>query len=513
MSAETRRLALPARFVLAVFAMLFLFAFPAQAAGRKGIVTTDAVAYASPVINDRIAGYCEAGITVTVTETRNGFYRISEDSYVAEDPYTGTPISNGEGAWIPAHYVYLTGTDTSALRRMGEGTAQKETKVYAKPKDSSAVFGVIKSGAVRNLYLQSGDWYMIYTGGRFAWVRSADFYFTKAVGGRRITQAILTANAQMRVGPGEEFPVQKRLPEGTVVNVYEISGNYMKVYKGGAYFWVDSAYLYDLAKGDPGINDRIGRGVTVKKTLIYEKPGTRSKVLGSIPSGRTRNLYAQSGNWYQIYSNGRFAWVRADAFDFTESSARVRVSVGKVQTAVRTHYGAGEDYETVLQYKPGTAVNIYAQTRSWYLLYRGGKYVWAPSWYFGSVRAASSGSYLVATPCYQQLNEFRAADGLSPLVRDAKLEQLAKIRAKELVELYSHVRPNGDTGLSIIPGYGWKGENIGRGAGLSTCTAIMAGWYNSGSHRDNMLSENYRRVGIAGFTADGVYYWVQLFAS
>ena len=33
----------------------------------------------------------------------------------------------------------------------------------------------------------------------------------------------------MRVGPGEEVPVQKRLPEGTVVNVYEISGNYMKV--------------------------------------------------------------------------------------------------------------------------------------------------------------------------------------------------------------------------------------------------------------------------------------------
>lgn len=116
-------------------------------------------------------------------------------------------------------------------------------------------------------------------------------------------------------------------------------------------------------------------------------------------------------------------------------------------------------------------------------------------------------------------------NGLAALEYDVNLEAIAKVRAKELAESYSHTRPDGtlcftctttDADGKTVETWG---ENIAKGTGLTYDGAFTL-WceteykYEGQGHRRNMLSaENaYTCIGIAGFKADnGNTYWVQEF--
>ena len=122
-------------------------------------------------------------------------------------------------------------------------------------------------------------------------------------------------------------------------------------------------------------------------------------------------------------------------------------------------------------------------------------------------------TFVSTTQCYTSLNNYRKKAKVPTLKRDPSLESIAKIRAKELVKKFDHVRPNGTRGLSLITKKGiWcKGENIAKGQ--TTCIKVSEAWYNSKGHRANMLRKQFKKVGIAGYKYNGVMYWVQLFSS
>lgn len=117
------------------------------------------------------------------------------------------------------------------------------------------------------------------------------------------------------------------------------------------------------------------------------------------------------------------------------------------------------------------------------------------------------------TAAYTQLNKYRKAKKLKGLKRDAKLEKIALQRAKEMAETgkFSHTRPNGKSGLTLIKGKKAKGENIAMGQ--TTCAQVSKDWYKSPGHRKNMLRKNFKKVGIAGYTYKGRTYWAQVFSS
>ena len=114
---------------------------------------------------------------------------------------------------------------------------------------------------------------------------------------------------------------------------------------------------------------------------------------------------------------------------------------------------------------------------------------------------------------YKQLNKYRKAKHRKALKRDKKLEKIALQRAKEMAHTgkFSHTRPNGKSGLTLIKGRKAKGENIAMGQ--KTCSQVSTAWYNSAGHRKNMLRKNFKKVGIAGYTYNGVTYWAQVFSS
>ena len=106
-----------------------------------------------------------------------------------------------------------------------------------------------------------------------------------------------------------------------------------------------------------------------------------------------------------------------------------------------------------------------------------------------------------------QVNRERAARGLSALRIDPALTAAAQIRAKEIVQKFSHTRPDG-TKWSTVSSAAY-GENIAKGQ--KTADKVMAAGMSSSGHRANILRASHGSIGVACLQSGGVYYWVQLF--
>ena len=124
---------------------------------------------------------------------------------------------------------------------------------------------------------------------------------------------------------------------------------------------------------------------------------------------------------------------------------------------------------------------------------------------------AGATKFVDSSDCYKLLANYRKSAKVGALKVDATLEKVAQTRAKELVQLYSHKRPNGESGLTLIKGNVYKGENIAMGQ--KTCADVMSAWFNSASHKANMLGANYTKVGVAGYIVNNTIYWVMVFSS
>ncbi len=113
------------------------------------------------------------------------------------------------------------------------------------------------------------------------------------------------------------------------------------------------------------------------------------------------------------------------------------------------------------------------------------------------------------------VNSERAAAGLSVLALDSKLCALADIRAKEIVQSFSHTRPNGTSCFTVFKengvSYRSAGENLAYGQ--TSAKAVMNAWMNSSGHRANILGKNFGKIGISCYIANGRRYWVQLFTN
>lgn len=113
------------------------------------------------------------------------------------------------------------------------------------------------------------------------------------------------------------------------------------------------------------------------------------------------------------------------------------------------------------------------------------------------------------------VNKERQTAGLDALTLDSALCRAASIRAKELVTLFSHTRPDGTDCFSLLKesgiAYQAAGENIA--AGQSSPKEVVEGWMNSPGHRANILSPDFHKLGVGYVNVNTGYghYWVQLF--
>jgi uncharacterized protein YkwD len=123
------------------------------------------------------------------------------------------------------------------------------------------------------------------------------------------------------------------------------------------------------------------------------------------------------------------------------------------------------------------------------------------------------------------VNSYRASYGLSALSLDNTLCENASVRAKEIVNYFSHARPSDPdneqscfTALTVT-GITYAEENIAMYQG--NVTEVMTAWMNSAGHRANILSNKISKAGFASWyfydngasgNTPGYYYsWSQFF--
>ena len=111
-------------------------------------------------------------------------------------------------------------------------------------------------------------------------------------------------------------------------------------------------------------------------------------------------------------------------------------------------------------------------------------------------------------------NQERENENLSPLTMSDGLIDSSSIRAEEIVDLFSHTRPDStDWYTAIEKSYNSMGENIA--AGQNSPASVVTAWMNSEGHRANILNGNFKKLGV-GYLYDSSgqykYYWAQMFA-
>lgn len=109
------------------------------------------------------------------------------------------------------------------------------------------------------------------------------------------------------------------------------------------------------------------------------------------------------------------------------------------------------------------------------------------------------------------VNQERAKVGLSALTTDSLLNTVAYDKAKDMAvnNYFSHTSPTYGSPFDMMTAYGVKysyaGENIA--AGQKTPQEVMNAWMNSAGHKANILSANYKKIGVGYYNGE----WVQEF--
>ena len=123
----------------------------------------------------------------------------------------------------------------------------------------------------------------------------------------------------------------------------------------------------------------------------------------------------------------------------------------------------------------------------------------------------SQNSY--ASEILRLVNNERTSKGLKALTLDYRISSAADIRAREIVSVFSHTRPDGRSCFTVLPdngiSYGGAGENIAYGQ--DSASEVMTAWMNSEGHRANILNSAFTKLGVGIYSSGGTMYWVQLF--
>lgn len=114
------------------------------------------------------------------------------------------------------------------------------------------------------------------------------------------------------------------------------------------------------------------------------------------------------------------------------------------------------------------------------------------------------------------VNKERAKEKLSKLSTTSLLGEAADKRAKEIVNTFSHTRPNGSSWSTVLKelkiSYKAAGENIAYGQG--TPQEVVKAWMNSPGHRANILNANFGKLGVGVYKdSKGIIYWTQIFTN
>ncbi|MBQ9019789.1 CAP domain-containing protein, partial [Candidatus Saccharibacteria bacterium] len=117
------------------------------------------------------------------------------------------------------------------------------------------------------------------------------------------------------------------------------------------------------------------------------------------------------------------------------------------------------------------------------------------------------------------VNQERAKNGLGALEWGYSCEMAAMTRAMEIVNVYSHTRPDGSewsTACPIPSSGGASGENLAAGNGAVSPETVVATWMASTEHRANILNGDFTKMAVGFEFEPGAQYqtyWSEVFST
>jgi uncharacterized protein YraI len=116
--------------------------------------------------------------------------------------------------------------------------------VRSGPGTGYSVIGAVSSGQSYVRVASSGDWRKIWFDHRTGWVHSS-YLTSSSAPERRVTASSLN----VRTGPGTGYALAGTAPQDSWWTVVDSSGDWRKIYHGGAARWVHGAYLTSTSGG------------------------------------------------------------------------------------------------------------------------------------------------------------------------------------------------------------------------------------------------------------------------
>jgi len=214
----------------------------------------------------------------------------------------------------------------------------------------------------------------------------------------------------------------------------------------------------------------------------------------------------------------------------------VRTSTGLVTaSSLNVRQGPGTKFNIVTRVNKNEYIRIFAKIGDWYVIQTNTDYIGAVSSKYvkliypnssnnqnssggsGNSGTTNTTSELTADEqeTFDLINAKRVANGLAPLKIDDELQNVARIKAQDMVDnnYFSHTSPVYGSPFDMIKSFGISyktaGENI---AGHSTNSGAVNAWMNSSGHKANILNSsfNYTGIGVVKSPKYGKIY-VQMF--
>lgn len=209
-------------------------------------------------------------------------------------------------------------------------------------------------------------------------------------------------------------------------------------------------------------------------------------------------------------------------------------STGLVTASVlNVRSGPGTNYPVVAKVNKNEYIRVFAGVGNWYIVQIEGDYVGAVSKEYvkpiypnssGTGENSSSGNSNSTTSTnltadelevFNLINNQRTKNGLSALKIDPEVQNVARIKAQDMVNnnYFDHNSPTYGTPFNMLNSfkisYKTAGENI---AGNLSNSAAVTAWMNSSGHKANILNSsfNYTGIGVVNGSKYGKIY-VQMF--
>lgn len=199
---------------------------------------------------------------------------------------------------------------------------------------------------------------------------------------------------------------------------------------------------------------------------------------------------------------------------------KVDFSTGLVTaTTLNVRQGPSTSYKVVTQVYKNEYIRVFAKVGTWYIIQTDKDYIGAVSAKYiraiypstGNAGTSDNSQNTTTTvlsedekEVFNLINKKRAENGLSALKIDDEVVNVARIKAKDLVQnnYFAHESPTYGTPFQMLKNFGifykTAGENI---AGNSSNKKAVEAWMNSSGHRANILNSNYNYTGIGVVTS------------